>query len=57
MGLFDDDLSVAQIKKLKRRIVSWIWDSTPRQAIKVALICGIKIPKKLLDKYANQDQD
>jgi len=57
MGLFDDDLSVSQIKKLKRRIVSRIWDSTPKQAIKIALICGIKIPKKILEKYASQDQD
>ena len=58
MELFDDELSLKQIKNLKRKIVSWIWESTPMDAIKIAaLICGIKIPKKLLEKCASGNQD
>ncbi len=57
MELFNDELSLKQIKNLKRKIVSWIWEITPMDAIKTALICGIKIPKKLLEKYASGNQD
>ena len=57
MAMFDDDLSIKQIKNLKRKLVSWIWETTPREAIKMALISGIKIPKKILEKYTSTDQD
>ena len=57
MGLYDDDLSTKQIKNLKRKLVSWIWETTPREAIRLALIGGIKIPKKILEKYVSTDQD
>lgn len=52
---YDNEQSKQQIKNVKRRIVSWIWECTPNQAIRVALFCGIKIPKQLLEKYASQD--
>ncbi len=57
MGIFDDDLSVKQIKNLKRKLVSWIWECNPKEAIKLAFFTGLKIPKKLLEKYVSTDQD
>ena len=52
--LYEDELSKTQIKNLKRRIVSWIWECSPTRIIQLALFCGLKVPKKLLDIYVSQ---
>lgn len=54
---YDSDLSIKQLKNLKRRLVSGIWETTPRRAIQLALFCRIKVPKNLLEKYMSDDQD
>jgi len=51
---YNSELSQKQIKNLKRRIVSWIWETTPRRAIQLALICGINLPQNLIDKYISE---
>lgn len=56
--IYDSELSQKQIKNLKRRLVSWIWETSTRRTIQLALFCRIKIPKNLLDKYtASHGQD
>jgi len=52
---YSSELSTKQIKNLKRRIVSWIWETTPQKAIQLALFCGIKVPKHLIDKYNSEE--
>jgi hypothetical protein len=52
---YDDELSQKQIKNIKRKVVSFIWETTPRQIIRLALICQIKIPKNLLEKYTSEE--
>jgi len=52
---YDDDLSQKQLKNLKRRVVALIWETTPRQIIRLALICKIKVPKILLNKYTSEE--
>lgn len=54
---YDDELSEKQIKNLKRKVVSFIWETTPREAIKLAIMCNIKIPKNLMDKFVSPEQD
>ena len=51
---YDDELTLKQIKNLKRRIVSWVWESSPTRVIQLALFCGVKVPKMLLDIYVSQ---
>ena len=54
---FTDELSLKQIKNVKRKIVAWIWEATPHKIIKMALFCGIKVPKHLLEKYISTDEE
>lgn len=51
---YDDELTEKQIKNLKRRIVSWVWECSPTRAIQLALFCGVKVPKMLLGIYVSQ---
>ncbi|MFW9871787.1 MAG: hypothetical protein ACFFG0_01710 [Candidatus Thorarchaeota archaeon] len=51
---YDSELSQKQVKNLKRRIVSWIWETSPRRIIEVALFCKIKVPKHLIEKYISE---
>lgn len=55
--MFDDELSQKQIKNVKRKMVAWIWETPPRKIIQVALFCGVKVPKHLLEKYISTDQE
>ena len=52
----NEELREKQLKNLKRKIVSYIWGASWKRAIEVALTCGIKIPKDLLNEYMSQDQ-
>lgn len=53
--IYDDELSQKQLKNLKRKVVGFIWETTPIQIIRLALICRIKIPKNLLEKYTSEE--
>lgn len=52
---YSSELTQKQLKNLKRKVVSFIWEIAPERAIELALICGIKIPKSLLDKYISKE--
>lgn len=52
-----DELTQKQVKNLRRKVVSFIWETTPTKIIELAIICGIKPPKNLLDKHLSQDLD
>jgi len=52
--MYSSELTKKQLKNLKRRIVSFIWETTPRRVIELALFCGIKVPKDLIDKYISE---
>lgn len=41
----------AQIAKLRRKIEHFLRNTTPITIIRVAMFCGIKVPKNLIDKY------
>jgi len=51
-----EELREKQLKNLKRKIVSYIWGTTWKKVIEIALICGIKIPKDLMKEFMSQDQ-
>lgn len=51
----NDELVEKQLKNLKRKIVSFIWESSFKKAVDIALFCGIKIPKDLLNKYLSSE--
>ena len=52
---YDDELSQKQIKNIKRKMVALIWETTPKEIIKLALICNIKVPKNLIDKFLSEE--
>lgn len=54
---YNSELSKKQLKNLKRRLVSQIWEIAPRRAVQLALFCRIKVSKNLLEKYISDDQD
>jgi len=41
----------SQLKNLKNRLIDFIQKTTPNTIIRLALICKIKVPKQLMDKY------
>jgi hypothetical protein len=47
----DPELLEKQARKLRRRIEDFLRHSTPDVLIKIADVCGIKVPKKLRDIY------
>jgi hypothetical protein len=51
---YEDEISLKQLKNLKRKIVSWIWEAPPNRTIQLALFCGIKVPKMLLDQFTSE---
>lgn len=51
---YEDELSQKQLKNLKRKIVSWVWECSPTSAIQFGLFCGIKVPMALLNKHMEQ---
>lgn len=51
----NDELIEKQLKNLKRKIVSFIWESSLKKAVELALFCGIKVPKDLLNKYLSSE--
>jgi hypothetical protein len=53
----NDELTQKQLKNLKRKMVSFIWETTPSKIIELAIICKLKPPKHLLDKYLSEDLD
>jgi hypothetical protein len=53
----NDELTQKQLKNLRRKLVSFIWETTPSKIIELAIICRIKPPKNLLDKHLSQDLD
>lgn len=48
-------LDETQIRNLKRKVVDFIWKTTPEKVIKVAHILGIKVQKNLQDKFNEED--
>jgi hypothetical protein len=52
---YDSELSTKQLKNLKRRLVQFVWETTPKRVIELALICGIKVPKNLIEKYISSE--
>jgi hypothetical protein len=51
---YSSEITQSQVKNLKRRLVSFIWEATPKRVIELALICGVKIHKNLVDKYTSE---
>jgi hypothetical protein len=57
MMVYNDDLSLKQLKNIKRKIVALVWESAPKKVIQMALFLGIKIPRQLLEKYISTSQE
>lgn len=47
----ESDLLEKQTRKLRRRIEDFLRHTTPAILIKIAVICGISVPKALRYKY------
>ena len=41
----------SQIKNLKNKLVDFIHKTTPATIVRLAILCKIKVPKQLIDKY------
>lgn len=52
---YSSELTQKQLKNLKRKLVSFIWETTAERVIELTLFCGIKVPKSLLDKYISKE--
>jgi hypothetical protein len=49
-----DEITLNQIKKMRRRIEEFLRSTTPDSLIKIADICGVHVPKNLRDRYEKQ---
>lgn len=47
----NESLEQTQLTKLRRRIEHFLRNTTAETIIRVAMFCGIKVPKNLLEKY------
>jgi len=47
----NSELTEKQVRKLRRRVEDFLRHTTPITLIKIADICGIKVPQNLRDKY------
>lgn len=50
------DIEEKQLKNLKRKIVDFLWKTTPQNIVKIAVILNIKIPKQLY-KFLSKQED
>lgn len=41
----------SQLRNLKNKVIDYIHKATPESVIRLAILCKIKIPKQLTDKY------
>ena len=44
-------LDEKQLKNIRNKIIDFIYKTTPVMLIKVAVVCGIKIPREIYKKY------
>ena len=51
---YDDELIQKQLKNLKRKIVTWVWESSPTRIIQLALFIGIRVPRKTLEIFISE---
>jgi hypothetical protein len=48
-------LNELQIRNLKRKVVDFIWKTTPEKVIEIASILGIRIQKNLQNEITKED--
>jgi|WetSurSiteA1Bulk_404760.scaffolds.fasta_scaffold00030_2 hypothetical protein len=48
-------LNEIQLRNLKRKVVDFIWKTTPEKVIEIARILGIKVQKNLQTKVEKED--
>jgi len=48
------DLEEKQLKNIRNKLIDVIYKATPDLVIKVAILCGIKIPVKMYEKYMSK---
>lgn len=47
-------LEEKQLKNIRNKIIDFIYKTTPTMLIRVAVVCGIKIPKEIYKKYMSE---
>lgn len=52
-----DEIIEKQLKNMKRKMVSYIWEAPVKKIIELCLFMGIQIPKNLINKYISKDFD
>ena len=57
MSSNQDDLTLTQVKKLRRRIEEFLRQTRPEILIQIADKYGVKVPKNLRNRYVNIDSD
>ena len=45
------------LKNLQRKIVDFIWKTTPQNVVKIAILLGIKVPKTLYKYISMSDEN
>jgi len=48
------DLEEKQLKNIRNKVIDFIYKTTPRTVIRVAVLCGMKIPRELYEKYMSE---
>jgi len=49
------DLEEKQLKNIRNKVIDFMYKTTPRMLIRVAIFCGIKVPWELYKKYMSED--
>jgi len=55
--MLHDEVTMKQLKNIKRRLVAFIWEAPAKRVVELCLILGIDIPAKLISKFASKDFD
>ena len=53
----EQDLEYNQLRKMRRRIEEFLRHCKPEILVQIALICKIQVPKKLIVKYCESNEE
>jgi len=52
-----NEVTEKQLKNIKRKLVSYVWEAPAKKVIELCLIIGINLPKNIINKYISKDFD
>jgi hypothetical protein len=48
------ELEEKQLKNIRNKLVDFMYKTTPTMLIRVAVLCGFKVPRELYEKYMSE---